>query len=73
MIGKITTIVLFKRGVKMINFDINGIKCRTYVDEKNANSKRWEKVKIGDFIDGLDWFDEKGKIIDADSTVSVLK
>lgn len=73
MLGKVKAIIQFKQKTRRINIEVNGLMAKTFIDESNANSKRWEKVKYGDYLTGLEWFDEEGKTIDADSQISVLK
>ena len=73
MLGKVKTIVQFAPQKRLINLDVDGVMGKTYIVESNRNSKRWEKVKIGDSLSGLDWFDKEAKIIDADSEIIILK
>jgi hypothetical protein len=72
MLGKVKTIVQFTAEKRVINFEVNGMNGKTYVVDGNRNSKRREKIKVGDSVSGLDWFDEEAKIIDADSKIAVL-
>ena len=72
MLGKVKTIVQFAVEKRLINFDVDGVSGKTYVVNGNRNSRRWEKIKVGDSVSGLDWFDEEAKIIDADSKITVL-
>lgn len=46
---------------------------RTYTGESYRNFINWKDLKVGDFIDGLQWKDEKKKILDADSPVHVTE
>lgn len=44
---------------------------RTYTGEGYRNFINWKDLKVGDSIDGLQWKDEKKKILDADSPVHI--
>ena len=50
----------------------NGDSGKTYVVKGFKNEARWSHLKIGDRLGGLVWFDEKKKIIDADSPIYPL-
>lgn len=73
MLGKVKTIINFSPKKKCLVLDVSGVKAKTYVVDGYVNSKRWEKVQVGDKLEGLEWCDEEGKIIDADSQILVLK
>jgi hypothetical protein len=73
MLGKIKAIIQFAPSKRCITIEVNGLTAKTYIVDNYANSKRWEKVKVGDSLSGLEWCDEEGKLIDADSKISVLK
>lgn len=45
------------------------ISARTYTGEKYRNYINWKDLKIDDQIEGIQWKDEKRKILDADSPV----
>ena len=42
---------------------------RTYSGKGYRNYNNWRDLKIGDFIDGLEWKDDKRKLLDADSLI----
>ena len=44
---------------------------RTYTGEKYRNYHTWEQFKVGDWVEGLEWKDEKKKLLDADSPVHI--
>lgn len=72
MEGKIT----WKKEVKnfllfTIKFE-NGDSGKTYVVRGFRNEANWTDLKIGDRVGGLTWFDEKRKLISADSAVYPL-
>ncbi len=73
MLGKVKAIIQFAPKKRCITFEVNGFIAKTYVVENYQNSKKWEKIKVGDKLEGLDWTDEEGKIIDADSSILILK
>ena len=73
MLGKVKTIICFNPKKRLINIDVDGLATRTYAVEGNRNYKRWENIKVGDYLTGLEWFDQEARIIDADSQISVLK
>jgi len=73
MIGKVKSIIQFAPKKSRVNIDVNGVVGKTFIVDGNVNSKYWKGVKVGDCLSGLDWFDEEGKIIDADSKIVVLK
>ena len=73
MLGKIKTIVQFAPKKRLMRIEVNGRIAKTYVVDNYGNSKRWEKIKIGDRLEDLQWTDEEAGIIDADSEISVLK
>lgn len=72
MQGTIGAIIQFKAKTKRINIQVEGVSAKTYVDDNNANSVRWEAISVGDKVSGLVWFDKAAKIIDADSLVQVV-
>lgn len=72
MQGKVKTIIQFKPKTRTIRIVVNGVECKTYIDETNGNSKRWTRVGVGDCLLGLRWFDEEKKIIDADSDIEII-
>lgn len=43
----------------------------TYTGKKYRNYATWSQLKIGDWVDGLEWKDEYKKIIDGDSPVHI--
>jgi hypothetical protein len=45
----------------------------TYTGEMYRNYHAWKQLKIGDEVRGLQWKDEKKKIIDADSPVHLAQ
>ncbi|GEM_PF-2894961 len=45
---------------------------KTYVVKGFKNEPHWRQLKIGDRIGGLVWFNEKKKIISADSPIYPL-
>jgi hypothetical protein len=53
--------LLFKLGEKTYGL--------TYTGEQYRNYPVWSQFRIGDWVDGLKWKDEKKRIIDADSPV----
>lgn len=73
MLGKVKTIVQFAPKKRLIRIEVNGDIAKTYIVENYGNSKQWEKVQVNDCLEGLVWADEEGKIIDADSKISVLR
>jgi hypothetical protein len=73
MLGKVKSIVQFKKGICVLNLDVNGHKAKTYIDNKNANSGRWKGIVCGDYLMGLEWYDEDGGVIDGDSPVVIVK
>ena len=73
MEGKITYRVSIKKDTDLINLKLsNGVSAKLYVVKGFKNEINWSKFKIGDNIGGLQWFDKKSKIIDADSPVYPL-
>lgn len=72
MLGTIKTIIGFAKNKQLIKIEVSGSIAKTYVVEGNINSKKWRDVKVGDCLNGLEWFDEESKIIDADSPISLL-
>jgi len=40
---------------------------RTYTGEQYRNYAVWSQFKIGDWVEGLQWKDEKKGLLDADS------
>lgn len=50
----------------------NGDSGKTYVVKGFRNEPHWAALKIGDRIGGLVWFDEKKKVISADSPIYPL-
>ena len=50
----------------------NGDSGKTYVVKGFRNEAQWSHLKIGDRIGGLIWFDEKKKVISADSPIYPL-
>jgi hypothetical protein len=73
MLGKVKSIIHFAPKKRLYSIDVNGVKAKTYVVDGYNNSKKWEKVQVGDRLEGLDWADENSGIIDADSNISTLK
>ena len=73
MLGQVKTIVQFHPKKKLINISVNGVTGKTYIVDGHRNYKNWERIKVGDRLGNLEWFDEEMKIIDADSNVSILK
>ncbi|RJQ34525.1 hypothetical protein C4556_02190 [Candidatus Parcubacteria bacterium] len=73
MLGKVKSIVIFAPKKRRINIEVNGVIAKTFIVDGYGNSKRWEKVSVGDLLDGLDWAEEESRIIDADSKITVLK
>lgn len=73
MLGKIKSIVQFAPRKRLVNIEVEGVTAKTYIVEGYSNSKRWREVNVGDLLDGLIWDDEEAKIIDADSSITVLK
>ncbi len=54
----------------MIFFKLeNGKSAHTFTGEQYRNFAVWSQFKVGDCVDGLEWRDEKKKLIDADSPV----
>jgi hypothetical protein len=41
----------------------------TYTGEQYRNYSIWNQFQVGDYVEGLEWKDEKKKIIDGDSPV----
>ncbi len=72
MLGKVKTIVHFAPKKRLMKIEVNGRITKTFIVEGYGNCKRWEKVKIGDCLEGLQWNDEESAIIDADSPITVL-
>ena len=72
MQGKVKTIVQFKRTTRVLKIVVSGVEGKTCVDDANGNSRRWSKVKVGDCLLGLKWFDEDRKIVDADSDIEII-
>jgi hypothetical protein len=72
MIGTVKTIIGFAKNKQLIKIDVVGSVAKTYVVEGNSNSKKWRDIKVGDCLNGLLWFDEESKIIDADSPINIL-
>lgn len=72
MQGKVKTIVQFKPTTRVVKITVSGVEGKTYIDESNGNSKRWSKVRVGDCLLGLRWFDEGRKILDADSDIEII-
>ena len=50
----------------------NGDSGKTYVVKGFRNEAQWSHLKIGDRIGGLIWFDERKKVISADSPIYPL-
>lgn len=50
----------------------NGKYGRTYTGPKYRNYVHWSDLKIGDDVEGIDWKDEDGGIINADSPVHII-
>ena len=50
----------------------NGDSGKTYVVRGFKNEPHWADLKIGDRVGGLVWFDEKKRVISADSAVYPL-
>jgi hypothetical protein len=50
----------------------NGDSGKTYVVKGFKNEANWSHLQVGDRVGGLIWFDEKKKIISADSPVYPL-
>jgi len=73
LIGKIKSIVQFHPKKRLVNIDINGSVAKTYVVSGNINSKYWSRIKVGDMVRNLEWFDENSKIIDADSKPYIVE
>ncbi|OHB14698.1 MAG: hypothetical protein A2431_00625 [Candidatus Zambryskibacteria bacterium RIFOXYC1_FULL_39_10] len=40
-----------------------------YTGKQYRNYEIWSQFKVGDWVEGLEWKDEKKKLIDADSPV----
>ena len=73
MLGIVKTIIQFAPNKRRFNIDVEGSLARTFIVESFNNSRRWKEIKVGDILDGLVWDDEDSKIIDADSSIAVLK
>lgn len=43
-----------------------------YTGKQYRNYSNWKDLKVGDWVDGLDWKDKSKKLIDADSPVHLL-
>jgi len=41
----------------------------TYTGKKYRNYSVWSQFKVGDLVEGLEWKDEKKKLLNADSPV----
>ena len=50
----------------------NGVCGKTYVVKGFRNEVNWAHFKIGNCVGGLEWFDERKKILSADSPVYPL-
>ena len=43
-----------------------------YTGKQYRNYEAWKHLKIGDWVEGLEWKDEKKKLINADSPVRLV-
>ena len=73
MIGKITSIVHFAPKKRRINIEVEGKAAKTFIVDTFNNSKNWKEVEVGDILDGLAWDNKETKIINADSSILVLR
>lgn len=44
----------------------------TYTGEQFRNFPAWSQLRVGDFVDGLEWKNKERHIIDADSPVHTI-
>lgn len=72
MIGKITSIIHFAPKKRRINIEVEGKTAKTFIVDTFNNSKNWEEAEVGDILDGLVWDNKEAKIINADSSITVL-
>lgn len=57
----------------MVFLKLEGEKsAHTFTGEQYRNYAIWSDFKVGDWIDGLEWRDEKKRLIDADSPAHLV-
>lgn len=72
MEGKITSCIEIKNYILFTLRLENGLSAKTYVVKGFKNELHWLQFKVGDAVGGLEWFDERKKIVSADSPVHLL-
>lgn len=74
MQGKIIRIVECENAIMyLIWLKEMNVSARTYTGEGYRNFINWKDLKIGDHLEGLQWKDEKRKLLDADSPVHITQ
>lgn len=73
MEGQITWKKDIRKDTVLIIFKLdNGDSAKTYIVKGFKNAENWVHLQIGNKVGGLIWFDEKRKLISADSAVYPL-
>ena len=50
----------------------NGKSAHTFTGKQYRNYAIWKQFKVGDCVEGLNWKNEKKKLVDADSPVYLV-
>ncbi|MFH1608690.1 MAG: hypothetical protein ABH951_01575 [Patescibacteria group bacterium] len=72
MKGKIIRITDSNKFITFLFWIENKIYALMYTGKQYRNYAIWSQFKIGDWVEGLEWKDEKKKIINADSPVHLV-
>lgn len=71
MKGKIVRITDSSKFTTFLFWLEDGVYPLMYTGKQFRNYSVWSQFKVGDWVDGLEWRDEKRKLINADSPVHI--